>query len=393
MTDPWSELFKQTAPEERWVRLTRRELYDLIWARPMTAVAADFGMSSVALAKHARKLGVPCPGRGYWQQLAAGEKPKKPKLPPATKDTPEDVTFGKRPRRATTEPKPQALVVPVPAEGSKLHPMAQRLKKLLHERKPDEIGLRQVRAAHHAVLKLSSGTEERGLRILTALLGALDERGQSVRLTDRDRHGYVNAKEYDLQVFNGDDAVSFGIVEKIRQTPHVLTAEEAKVKARGGHVFARKYDQAASGVLHLELHSFWDEGIRKRWADAARTPLDAVLGEVVVGLEAALANETKRRRQRAEEEGQREARRRQEEARERQRKYEEALAADLVKMATSWREADTIRSFLAEVERRVPSEQRSPGYEAWLAWAREYAESIDPLSNLHALAKDLKPKG
>jgi hypothetical protein len=34
------------------VRFTREELYELVWSKPMTAIAADFGMSSVAFAKH-----------------------------------------------------------------------------------------------------------------------------------------------------------------------------------------------------------------------------------------------------------------------------------------------------------------------------------------------------
>jgi len=39
--------------------LSRQELYDLVWDMPMRRLAASFGMSDVALAKHCKKAGIP----------------------------------------------------------------------------------------------------------------------------------------------------------------------------------------------------------------------------------------------------------------------------------------------------------------------------------------------
>jgi hypothetical protein len=39
--------------------LSREDLYELIWSKPMVEIARDLGMSDVALAKHCRELGVP----------------------------------------------------------------------------------------------------------------------------------------------------------------------------------------------------------------------------------------------------------------------------------------------------------------------------------------------
>jgi hypothetical protein len=47
--------------------LSREDLYELVWSKPMTELAQDFALSDVALAKRCRKLGVPVPGRGYWR--------------------------------------------------------------------------------------------------------------------------------------------------------------------------------------------------------------------------------------------------------------------------------------------------------------------------------------
>ncbi len=59
--------------------LTRQSLYDLVWSRPMSGLAKDFGISDVALAKRCRVVDVPIPYRGYWARVAAGQTP--PKLP------------------------------------------------------------------------------------------------------------------------------------------------------------------------------------------------------------------------------------------------------------------------------------------------------------------------
>src|SRR5215831_12145342 len=53
--------------------LTRRELYDLVWAKPTSKVASEFGISDRGLAKLCARHKVPVPPRGYWARLAAGK--------------------------------------------------------------------------------------------------------------------------------------------------------------------------------------------------------------------------------------------------------------------------------------------------------------------------------
>ena len=64
--------------------LPRSELHERVWSKPVRDVAAEFGISDVALAKRCRALRIPLPPRGYWARVAAGQKPKRPPLPPLT---------------------------------------------------------------------------------------------------------------------------------------------------------------------------------------------------------------------------------------------------------------------------------------------------------------------
>jgi len=53
------------------IELTRKELFDLVWAGPMTKVASDLGISNIALRKVCDQHRIPVPGRGYWAKLTA----------------------------------------------------------------------------------------------------------------------------------------------------------------------------------------------------------------------------------------------------------------------------------------------------------------------------------
>ena len=64
------------------ITLPRSQLYELVWSKPVRDLAAEFGISDVALAKRCRALKIPVPGRGHWARVAAGQKPRRPPLPP-----------------------------------------------------------------------------------------------------------------------------------------------------------------------------------------------------------------------------------------------------------------------------------------------------------------------
>ena len=54
------------------ITLPRSELYHLVWSKSVRDLAAEFGISDVALAKRCRALMIPVPPSGYWARVAAG---------------------------------------------------------------------------------------------------------------------------------------------------------------------------------------------------------------------------------------------------------------------------------------------------------------------------------
>ena len=78
--------------EDNRIKLTREELYERVWSTPATKLSKEFGISDVVLGKICKKLNIPKPYPGYWQQLAAGRRVHKEKLPPIKQGVPE-VTY------------------------------------------------------------------------------------------------------------------------------------------------------------------------------------------------------------------------------------------------------------------------------------------------------------
>ena len=65
----------------RFRRISRQELYNLIWSEPMTTLAKRFGISDRGLTKVCQRSDIPAPPRGYWAKISAGGTFERPDLP------------------------------------------------------------------------------------------------------------------------------------------------------------------------------------------------------------------------------------------------------------------------------------------------------------------------
>lgn len=60
---------------------TRQELYDLVWSKPVTHIAKEYGFSDNGIRKICKKYNIPLPKTGYWSKLKFNKKVIKTKLP------------------------------------------------------------------------------------------------------------------------------------------------------------------------------------------------------------------------------------------------------------------------------------------------------------------------
>lgn len=75
------------------ITLSRRAIYDLVWANPMSSAAAELGLSGNGLAKICDRLLIPYPTRGYWAKVYAGRDQPQLPLPDAPPGTATEVAI------------------------------------------------------------------------------------------------------------------------------------------------------------------------------------------------------------------------------------------------------------------------------------------------------------
>jgi hypothetical protein len=378
---------------EPTIPVTRDELYQLVWSTPITVLAQRYGISDVGVAKICARLHVPRPGRGHWSKVSHGEVIPTPPLPPLPENAPAKAEVSPTPpsRKRAKLPTSDATAVEVKSSLEGAHPIVRKIRALLQDREPDKYGMAWLRGNWRgAMIRVSNGSKDRALRILDALFKHLETRGHAIRFVAPGRP----YEEHKLEVVKGDESISICLAERSTQRPHKLTRQEEAEKRRLGRVslLVDRHDYDPSGELTLRLGPIYGVVVKTTWTDGG-TPVEKRLGEIVAAIEQGFVGLAKYRQQREAERRAEEQARRQRALEEKRARHHEALAEDLEQMAEAWSTAKNVRAFLDEVERHFPIEDRSTGFAAWLAWARDYITALDPLCAPERIAKVVEPAG
>jgi hypothetical protein len=353
--------------------LTREQLYERVWLEPIHRLAPQFGLSDVGLAKLCRRHQVPIPGRGYWRRKETGHKVRQTPLPKATDPTLTTIHIDR--------PTPKS---PPPATAD-LHPLAAL------ERRPEnriivdediEANHRLIRATRHywsAVHKGDADAEKqahldvqvspearpRALRIMQALLVALERRGFEL---EPGADGKCSVKVL-------EQGVRFRLEEGTRQVLYQRTREEEGAAKRG--VPVRRWDQAPNGRLSLKTVRQW--GVGRRVADSAGRQLEERLNEFIELLvEQALIQQAERAEAERKERERQEEERRQKEAAEKRRE-EEARISGFEHFVNAWERTESRRACLARIREAAGHVEADSELGRWLQWAERYVERSDPV--------------
>ncbi len=159
--------------------LSREDLYERVWAEPMTKVAAEFGVSGTALKKTCNRYDIPTPERGYWAKLAHGKPVTKdplPKLkngrggqiqvhpnpgrrlPAAVKDA------GDKARAAVAAPPPPQEPV---GQGAPEPAILAATRKAISKAKPDSQGFVSASGRGVVAMKIGPASLERAIGLLS----------------------------------------------------------------------------------------------------------------------------------------------------------------------------------------------------------------------------------
>lgn len=381
----------------RKIELTREQLYEQVWKEPMRVLAKRYGISDVGLAKACKRLNVPFPKLGYWSKLRHGKKVRHPILPPISEGVLEKVEIIPKEPKKKPEVEPEfAAKVEAAIELEKLaenrivamesldspHLLVRRTSAGFKGNKPDEKGCVHSGRDGKFSAYVSPEMIPRILRILDALLKAIEKRGHRINVEkpQKDRNGYPLPAVPQIIVFEQTLEISFR--EALKQKEKEFTAEEKAYRKKYPGLY-RRTEYVLQPKGKLELHIYGERVGSQTWRDTEQSRLEDRLNEIMVGiLEASRAkraadiahkNWTEQRRQE-------EIRRWDEEKR---RRDEEVKIKELEGMVAAWQKSQEVRAFLNVAREMVVARDGGivlgGNVDQWLQWGERWAESINPL--------------
>lgn len=357
--------------------LTREELYEKLWSAPTTQVAAELGISDVALAKRCKKLNVPKPPLGYWAKVAAGQKPPRVPLPPTVTEV-----------FIEAAEKPLAKTLSLPETTEQLHPLAADLLRTLTAGKPDSYKQIHIRERTLPEVIVTKALVDRAAKSFHAILNAVEPLGIPFRKAQG---------SYDPGYFQkSHDRLYLKIEEELVTQPI-----QSGGSTRRSSWQSPTDNRVGAGVLTFSLRPERYGGREvKQWKEGGQFPLAELLAKIVIEIRRHYVEAQKRRAQEAIErekqrvESERHWREYQEKEairleEERKRKHADALAAtahtrseDLMKAAEWWRLHQVAMDFIDRCEQRwrsIPPGQLTAEQQTWLSWARQNANAMSPL--------------
>ena len=405
--------------------LSREDLYELVWSKPMADLAKDFGISDVGLAKRCKRLGIPVPGRGYWARIDAGQTPYKPKLP-ERKEQYQD----RKALKVTLPVQPEADEPPIVeagdvTSGESRPPIPDRIAAItveliktiadtmlpvkrtarLHKygKASDLTFGRGERVGPVIDLHVTSDTLERALLLADTLLRIAEALGWTFddpkalakvqgREPDEDEkpHG-ESPSEAELGLPVGrllieNEQIAFAIEERYKDEPRTPTAHElAREKREYGYHAPRKI-QVATGalrVVRLDIQHIYRSGDRKSWFDRKGGRVEAQIRDILVSFYE-LALTIKKRRAKDEQEARERAieQSRREELEQVQEAHQK-LIKQLETDAGAWHRARYLRRYVQAARKRLGSEALPVSFRKatidFLTWADGYVNQLDPL--------------
>ena len=376
--------------------LTRRELYEMIWARPITKVAAELGISDVALHKICDKHRIPAPSRGYWAKVAAGKPSKRPLFRDvsdplvdriviqgsATAALPPEVKAARAKAKLDRERRNVMPPLPMPSSQDN-HPVLVQLAKKLEAAKVGPDGFIRLSDSSLFSIVISPACGARALLIAERLIALAPT--QACR--------FVSAPG-GLQLVADEESMTLSLVEQTDKVRHEPTEGEMTAlrkweadrerRQRRGDWFSDwdkpkipEWDYVPNGTLAFELDKGrrWD-GLRRRFANSKRKRaedmIDDVLaaGRVIAAARKARRAEEARRKQAADEE----ARHRREA--ERRRVLEQKRVELLDAQVEAFSRARRIDAFVEDYLAKYDYSDLSDSCRRFVDWARGHADLL-----------------
>lgn len=374
-------------------RLSRKELYALVWSEPMKTLSVRFGISDVALKKTCARSEIPTPDRGYWAKKEAGKSALQALLPERPPGMDDEVRVGGGSSYWHWDWTEEELLAPLPPPPEFHEPI-----EAVREHVGKIIGKltvpRDIRIWHSSIDRLLKEDDKRRERQLATRFPMSWDDPLFDSPFERRRLRILNTLFLAAARMNGKPTISGREARSIYLTfyrQHVGIRLDRSKRPNRDRDATKPPAPNDTGLSLSILEGLGSENERVTWQDDDGGKLETRIAEIVVQLiltaecqyrESTVRGYQWRVERKAELEEEERKRKLQAERaeRERQRRLKQARIDRLLKDAQAFRQARAIRNYveairLAQSGNGVCSTDE---LERWSQWALGEADRIDP---------------
>ena len=357
-------------PEES-KKLTRQELYDLVWSKSMTALAKEYNISDNGLRKICKKLDIPLPQLGHWQKLQYG---KEVKIIPLPKDFEgeETITLNERKEGNNNENNViveyHKLIKQITEDTSLSFDVPERLSNpdiLIVEAKNDFDSRKHEKyAIYRGIMSTSSGivsvsvapkNSNRALRIMDIIIKLLKQRGHNVIVKGNTTFAVVKGEEIKI---------------RLREKLKMIVTKNEKYSWNNT-------DYVPTGILSFKI----DEYPEKEFNDTINQTLEKQLPKILTKLELVSVQLKKRREEIENWHRELNKIREAEEAIKKRKSTEIENFKKLLDESERCKKAVDIRNYIKQVENNaIKDNNLSEELTNWINWANNKADWYDPIT-------------
>ena len=352
--------------------IKREEFYNLVWTKPVSHVAKEYGYSDMGIRKICKKHNIPLPKLGYWSKLKYNKDVIKTKLP--KQDSNPVIDIGKKKiefyRKTELNQELELLLKEVTGPGLIVSKKLSKPHKYIIATKKYQEGLdirrkkgnwrMEVDSTNALSINVSDKLFSRALRFMDALMKFIEIRGHNISIVNKSTIIGIKNQTY-----------------KIR-----LTEKNKRIKRITSNSW-RETDLVPTGNLSLKLDDIYPI---KDWSDSKAKPIEDKLVDILEWIELRakkdeeedIKNEIRRKNQ--------EKIRLEEQELQNLRDNELKGFGSLLDSASRWHKAQNIRNYIKEFEDYlVKSNNMNDKKNEWVKWAKEKADWYDPF-----IEKDVK---
>ncbi|MBD0831827.1 hypothetical protein [Aestuariibaculum sediminum] len=356
--------------------LSRKELYDLVWSKPVYKILDEYSITHSLFKKICKANDIPLPINGYWQKLRHKKKVDKIELPETNKQysliklfvSPDEndpdsfrglSQFSLLVRNIKND---KTLPLKVPEKLVNPDAIIRRTKDYYKRRKSDDYR-HQTKMPKEGVFSVdvSKGIEGRTYRFADALIKLFRKRGHDIKILTNQQ--YYNENGTKMFVFGERYSI------RIRESNIRVMEQHPKFSWKEAKYYP-------SGKLTLKLDDFYGY----TWSDSKTKLLEDKLAEILAFMELRAKKDIQEEIERKIRQAERERLRKIEEEQKQRRDKELRAFKAVINHSSGWQKSMDLRNYIKAVEQNaIENNKLTPELKTWLKWINDKADWYDPL--------------